>query len=701
MIFTYFRRTAGGWLIGLVAAGLMLAACGTAPQPAVPLAPTIESAPNGAPAETGKLFVSAEGPVALTPADLAGIGWGGVDLTQIRVLQDQTEVPVWIDGGALRFYATLSPTRYMTESVYWLQRAPATRFIDSAPAATTGPAVESYLAVVHAEENHVYAPQPAEGDHWFWAQLPAPQTRTFTVTLDAVAPGPGSLAIETWAGTESRDIKPDHHYRVSINGHPLPDELWDGLGRHTIELPVPEGTLRDGDNVIVVDAPGVPGVAADTTYVDWIEVRQPRRFAAAGDRLIFDGVEGLVTPTGFSGNTEVFDITQPDRPVRLTGLAGASFAAQDDRRYAVVGPQGYQSGRLTAARTQPDLRAAVNGADYIAIGPDDLIAPLKPLLEYRRGQGLKPIAVPVDAIYDQFGDGRINPEAIHAFIRFASPRYVLLVGDASYDTLGYTTPMEANRLPTYMVQTVFGGETASDVGFAQLDADTKPDLAVGRVPARTADQVATFVDKTLKYEQAAPSGDWRRRVLAVADGQDNSFKTEATSFLNQFAAYSTVLINPPAGTPDANQQILAGLNEGSLLVSYFGHGSLTQWGKDNLFTVKDGAALTNGERLPMVLNFTCLTGLFTHPRVQSLAETLLWLPNGGAVAVVAPTSLTLATDQSFLSNALVKAFLANPAAPIGDLLLRAWREVPDESTGTQDVLRTFLLFGDPALVLAR
>ena len=701
MISSHFKWTTGGRLIGLIAVGLMLAACNSAPAPDVSVAPTGTAPRDGTPAEAGKLFVAAEGPVAVTRAELAAIGWSEVDLTQVRVVQDHTEVPVWVDGETLRFYATISPTRYMTESVYWLQRTPATQFIGTAAAFESGPAAESYLAVVHAEENHVYAPQPAEGDHWFWAQLPAPQTRTFTVTLDAVAPGPGRLLIETWAATESRDINPDHHYRVSINGQPLPDEQWDGPGRRTIDLPVPDGALRDGDNVIVIDAPGVRGVAADTTYVDWLEVRQPRRLAAAGDRLIFGEVEGLVTPTGFSGNTDVWDVTRPDRPVRLTGRTGGSFAAEDGHRYAVVGPQGYQSGRLTTARTQPDLRALLNGADYLAIGPDDLIGPLQPLLDYRRAQGLKPLAVPVDAIYDQFGGGRIGPEAIHAFIRLARPRFVLLVGDASYDTLGYTVSMDANRLPVYMVQTVFGGETASDVGFARLDDDARPDLAVGRVPARTADQVAVFVDKTLKYEQTAPEGDWRRRVLAVADGQDSSFRTEATSFLTQFADYSTVLINPPANTPDANRQILAGLNEGNLLVSYFGHGSLTQWGKDNLFTVKDGTALTNGARLPVVLNFTCLTGLFTHPRVQSLAETLLWLPGGGAVAVVAPTSLTLATDQSFLSNALVKAFLANPAAPIGDLLLQAWREVPDESTGTLDVLRTFLLFGDPALVLVR
>ena len=185
-----------------------------------------------------------------------------------------------------------------------------------------------------------------------------------------------------------------------------------------------------------------------------------------------------------------------------------------------------------------------------------------------------------------------------------------------------------------------------------LDADEKPDVALGRVPARDAEQVRTFVLKTLAYEKNAPTGEWRAHVLAVADGQDASFRDEAQRFLDQFTAdYHKELVNPPAGTPQASAEIVRNLNEGRALVGFFGHGSVTQWGKDNLFTVKDAAALQNGVKTPLVINMTCLTGLFTHPRVQSLTEVLLWKADGGAVAVLAPTSLTLSSDQSLLEPA--------------------------------------------------
>jgi hypothetical protein len=105
--------------------------------------------------------------------------------------------------------------------------------------------------------------------------------------------------------------------------------------------------------------------------------------------------------------------------------------------------------------------------------------------------------------------------------------------------------------------------------------------------------------------------------------------------------------------------------------------------------------LKNSSRLPVMVHMTCLTGLFTHPKNESLAEALLWQPEGGAAAVIAPTSLTLPLDQGFLSEALARAFLQDPSARLGDLLLQAQRNFPPDSPGAREVMLTYLLFGDP------
>ncbi len=660
---------------------------------------------NRQPVTTAKLLIDAEGLIEVRRADLKAIGWDTIDLSRLRVIYHDQVQPVWIADDSLRFYASISPTRYMTESVYWLKPdAGAALTITQTPIGPT-PAPgrgDHYTATTRVEENRLYAPQVQTGDHWFWAQLPAPQSKTFSITLTSLAGGTARARIEVWSNTSAAQ-SPDHHLRVAINDRAAADDKWDGAGWHTIDFEIPDGFLKEGNNSVRVDAPGDTGVVAETSFVDWIEVRYARQLVAENDRLIFESAGGAQPLIGFSGPIDVFDVTQPDRVSRGTlDPPTTIFNGTAGHRYVAVGPQGYRSAQVVPAMLEPDLRAVDRPVDYMAIGPSELLEPLQPLLDWRQTQGLKVTAVPVAAVYDQFGDGRIDPEAIRSFLKVARPRYVLLVGDASYDTLGYTAPRQANGLPTFLIQTVFGGETASDVGFALLDDDQPPAMAVGRVPARAASQVRAFVEKTLAYEQSAPGGDWRRRVLAVADGQEPSFKQDAQGFLEPFNTnYQTVLVNPPANTPNANRQILASMNDGDLIVAYFGHGSVTQWGKDDLFTVKDSPALKNGNRLPLIVNMTCLTGLFTHPKVESLAEALLWKSDGGAVAVLAPTSLTLASDQSYLSTAFVQAYLADPSARLGDWVLQAWRAVPQDEPGSQDVLRTFLLLGDPALRLAR
>ncbi|HTP10133.1 MAG TPA: C25 family cysteine peptidase [Anaerolineae bacterium] len=653
-----------------------------------------------------KLLVADEGIVSVRPAD---VGWGGVDPATVQVKYDGNALPVWIDNDQLRFYAPISPTRYMSETVFWLERSDqASPRISEQPIAARGDlgSIDHYTATLHLEENPIYSPQVASGDHWFWAQLPAPITKTVPFTLTALADGAAEVTIEVWSNTEA-PTPIDHDYRLAVNDHPLGDFTWDGQGWHTIEAAIPPGVLHEGGNILTLILPGVKDVVADITDLNWIEVHYPRAFVAQDDRLAFDSSGGLQRLTGFSGPIAVFDVTQPDRVTRIPLQDGASFVGEAGHRYWVVGPRGYRSGQAEAAQLTPDLHDAQNAAAYLAIGPIDLLEPLKPLLDWRTTQGLATMAVPVQAIYDQFGDGRVDPEAIRSFLKYATqhwtvkPQYVLLVGDASYDTLDYTAPPEANRVPTFLVQTVYGGETASDVGFAQLDDDEKPDVAIGRAPARDAEQVRAFVAKTIAYEKSAPPGEWRSRVLAVADGQEAAFHDEAQHFLDQFTGYQTNLVSPPAGATQTNEEIVRDLNEGRAIVGYFGHGSVTQWGKDNLFTVKDVATLQNSEHLPLIINMTCLTGLFTHPKVQSLSETLLWQPDGGAVAILAPTSLTLSSDQSFLSNALVQGLMKDRTARLGDVFLQAQRAVSSQGANTQDVLRTFLLFGDPALRLVQ
>jgi hypothetical protein len=276
---------------------------------------------------------------------------------------------------------------------------------------------------------------------------------------------------------------------------------------------------------------------------------------------------------------------------------------------------------------------------------------------------------------------------------------VLLVGDASYDPKNYLNLPESNFLPAFFVQTQFGGQTASDLPFSDLDGDGIPDIAVGRVPASTDVEVAAFVRKTIAYENQISQAETSSYLLAIADGQEASFRHDAQRFLDIFTGYrGSKLYTPETGITDANLTIQEYFNEGYTFISYFGHGSVTMWGKDRLFTVEDAATLSNAE-YPIVINMTCLTGLFTHPRIESLAEALLFNPDGGAVAILAPTSLTLPGEQSLFSTPFGLALHSGVYEHLGDIFLFAQRDMSISSPTNRDVLETFLLIGDPGLLI--
>ncbi len=89
------------------------------------------------------------------------------------------------------------------------------------------------------------------------------------------------------------------------------------------------------------------------------------------------------------------------------------------------------------------LAAPDNQADYLMIVHPSLKRALEPLAELHRRRGLTVQVVDVRDIYDEYSFGLRRPEAIQAFVADAwhhwkapRPRFVLLVGDASWDSRG-------------------------------------------------------------------------------------------------------------------------------------------------------------------------------------------------------------------------------------------------------------------------
>ena len=343
------------------------------------------------------------------------------------------------------------------------------------------------------------------------------------------------------------------------------------------------------------------------------------------------------------------------------------------------------------------LRSGKNGADYLVISPKVFHGELKPLLEQRRKDGLRVALVEPKAVYREFDRWPAGPKALRAFIRFAAanwqapaPKFILLCGDfnvlADYDPDG---PM----VPTFIVpltELLEDGDadniyyTAADAPFADFDGDEAPDLAVGRIPADTPEELKSIVAKILDYENNPVPGPWRRRASVFAStGDFGMFDTtleELTKRItrNNFSpAFDINMTYAGSKLPyfqlpdDFDKKVLDRFNEGALFMSYIGHGSVTGLSRvcfrgecRNIMTIDRVKDIDTGGRHPFFFSICCLTGKFNIPQ-DSIAEAMLKNP-GGPVGVFAAAEVSGPFANAVLSKDIMYFLINKRPATIGE-----------------------------------
>ena len=103
---------------------------------------------------------------------------------------------------------------------------------------------------------------------------------------------------------------------------------------------------------------------------------------------------------------------------------------------------------------------------------------------------------------------------------------------------------------------------------------------------------------------------------------------------------------------------------------------------------------------PIVVQLTCLTGLFTQPEQTSLTELLL-NHELGPVLSVAATSLTLSSNQEPFATSLIQNLNDPSVIRMGDAFQAAKLSLDIENSGLREISDTFALFGDPSARIIR
>ena len=321
---------------------------------------------------------------------------------------------------------------------------------------------------------------------------------------------------------------------------------------------------------------------------------------------------------------------------------------------------------------------------------------VEPLAALRRAQGLGVAIIDVEDIYDEFSYSKHGPQAIKDFLAWTRthwqriPQFVLLVGDSSWDARNELGLAPSEFVPTKLIDTAFM-ETASDDWLADFDNDGVAEMAVGRLPVKTAAQTATLISKIVTYDSTPV--DPQRGAILVADTGFEATSEGVRELLPQGMPVQTIN-RSSASDAVIRQQILTGINAGPRIVNYLGHGSVQVWTGAGLLQSSDAGNLTNGNRLPLFVVMTCLNGYAHDAYIDSLSEALLKAENGGAIAVWSSSGYTEPGGQVPLNRQLYQSLFNQPGIRLGEAIRLA-----KGATVSTDVRRTWVLLGDPSMRL--
>jgi hypothetical protein len=631
---------------------------------------------------------------------------------------------------AIEFYGMGLDNPYSDTRTYWLVAGNALGMrMDSVKTWKTRPVADSgFPFTMQWKPRTLYfaALLNGDADNFFGPTVgPDPVSQNLNIShLSSAGPGASQLQVTLQGVTAG-----GHNVAIQLNGSQVGTVTFSDQNEGTATFAILNAQLHEGGNALTLTA---QGGASDVTAVDTVLLTYPHSYTADNDSLEFTlPTEGSATIGGFSNaQIQVVDITDPDcvllvpatveqtgasyrvlvtlqaGALRLPGLPraphpmGSPDAPTTSRTLLAVASSQFASPASIAWNQGSSWHSAQTGADMVILSHASLLAAVAPLVSLRQSQGHTVQVIDVEDLYNEFNFGMESPYAIQSFLSAAQanwttkPAYVLLMGNGTFDPRNYLGTTVPDLVPVKLVDTSLL-ETASDDWFADFNNDGISEMAIGRIPAETVSDATNAVTRLIAYDQSG-GGSSKNRVLLVAGANQNltddfeGYTALVKALLPDSVTATQILVG---SDPQARSDLMAGLNAGASLVNYVGHGSTEVWA-DGLLSSTDAAGLTNGGMTPVVLSMTCLNGYFQDVYTNALGKALLNASSGGAVAVWASSGLTNASPQSGLNQAMVSALYGVAGTTIGQAAMAA-----KSATTNIDVRRTWILFGDPTMII--
>jgi len=265
--------------------------------------------------------------------------------------------------------------------------------------------------------------------------------------------------------------------------------------------------------------------------------------------------------------------------------------------------------------------------------------------------------------------------------------FVQLVGDApQIPTLSYS-----------------GG--GSDPGFSLVaGSDNYPDIFIGRFSAQTTAEVTAQVNKTILYERDLnTSATWLSKAMGIASaegsgGQGDNQESDIThmnlirtDLLNYGYTSVDQIYDPNASA----STVTTNVNNGRGFINYVGHGADTYWVTTN-FNNTNALALTNGNKVPFIMDVACVNGNFVSQ--TCFAEAWMRNANGGAVGIYASSINQYWAPPMRAQDEVTDLLIAETHTTLGGLYYNGSCKMMDVygSDGVA-MFKTWNIFGDASL----
>jgi hypothetical protein len=393
----------------------------------------------------------------------------------------------------------------------------------------------------------------------------------------------------------------------------------------------------------------------------------------------------------------------------------------------------------------------LSNIDYVIVAAPAHRSSAEALAEIHTGLGTSTVVVSQEEIFNEFSCGNPDVTAIRMLMKMLydraqgntdlMPQNLLLFGDGDFSSNKGNAAFNGSNAMVYETSESLSPawSAVSDDYFVFLSDDDDEsssnllDAGVGRIPASDASEGAAYVEKVRTYlaqntnaggaasclgvEAQSPFGAWRNMLTFVSDDQDGNGGPTEQIHLNDADELSAIVKNrypeydvakiymdaykqesTPGGEryPEGEEAIRNRVQNGSLLVTYLGHGGERGWAHERILDLNTIGSWSNKFRLPVFLTATCELARYDDPGVNSAGEILVMNPDGGAIAMLTTTRVVFAgsnmeMDLAFFDVALEDDNINNLSLGMINMLTKNGVNPSNSSKPN------FSLLGDPAL----